>query len=156
MLCMWQYAINAWELARSRRRTSGFPKIRKIGYPEIPMSGCPDVRISGKSEVNKSRFRKCQDMQYMQHFRCFIGNEWMCACYTRMTKIIKIIQNGLILLEMGWESIHLKPTVISNRLQALPDPKTHRKIPKNPHFPKNPKSENPGIRRGRRQWAEPL
>ena len=62
----WQCAINAWKLARSRRRTSGFPEIRKIRYPEIQISGGTDARISGKSEVNKSRFRKWQDMQYMK------------------------------------------------------------------------------------------
>ena len=46
---IWQYAINAWELARSRHRTSGFLEIRKIGYPEIQISGGPDARISGNS-----------------------------------------------------------------------------------------------------------
>ena len=43
----WHYAINAWELASSRRRTSGFPEIQKIGYPEIRISGYPDFQISG-------------------------------------------------------------------------------------------------------------
>ena len=56
-------------------RTTGYPDIRTIGHPDIRISGHPDVQISGKSVVNKSRFRKWQDMQYMQHCGCFIGNE---------------------------------------------------------------------------------
>ena len=50
----------------------------------------------------------------------------------------------------------MKPTAISHRLQTLPEPKSHLKIPKICIFRKIQKSENPGIRRGRRQWAEPL
>ena len=59
-------------------RTSGYPHFRTsgypdIGYPDIHISGHPDVRISEKSGINKSRFRKWQDMQFMQHSGCFIG-----------------------------------------------------------------------------------
>ena len=37
-----------------------------------------------------------------------------------------------------------------------PDPKSRRKIQQIYTFRKIEKSQNPGIRRGRRQWAEPL
>ena len=43
---------------------------------------------------------------------------------------------------MGRESVHLKPTAISNRLQTLPDPKSPRKNPKIIILRKIPKSKN--------------
>ena len=54
---IWQYAINAWKLARSRCRTSGSPEIRKIGYPDfrdIRISGNPEIRESGNPDFRKS------------------------------------------------------------------------------------------------------
>ena len=60
-----------------------------------------------------------------------------------MTEIMKINGNVLRRLEMGRESVHLKPTAISNPLQTLPDPKSHRKNPKNDI---SEKFKNPKIR----------
>ena len=63
---IWQYAINAGKLARRRRRTSGFPEIRKIGYPEIRISGIPEIWIFGSPGIRISEIPDFRNSGFLE------------------------------------------------------------------------------------------